>query len=98
MFDIFNQFDCDNCITFYSKKTVCIKFDELFCILEKYVGICGNALKLIKSYLYNRTQRVQIDNVLSVLLILIGVFLKAQFWTFKILFVFIVSEHYFKVS
>ena len=27
--------------------------------------ICGNALKLIKSYFSNRTQRVQIDNVLS---------------------------------
>ena len=36
-----------------------------FCILEKYVGICGNALKLIKSYFSNRTQRVQIDDVLS---------------------------------
>ena len=34
-------------------------------ILEKYVGICGNALKLIKSYFSNRTQRVQIDSVLS---------------------------------
>ena len=22
--------------------------DNLFCILEKYVGICGNSLKLIK--------------------------------------------------
>ena len=33
--------------------------------MEKYVGICGNALKLIKSYFSNRTQRVQIDNVLS---------------------------------
>ena len=32
---------------------------------RKNVGICGNALKLIKSYFYNRTQRVQIDNVLS---------------------------------
>ena len=37
----------------------------MFCILEKYVGICGNALKLIESYFSNRTQRVQIDNVLS---------------------------------
>ena len=36
-----------------------------FCILEKYVGIRGNALKLINSYFSNRTQRVQIDNVLS---------------------------------
>ena len=41
-----------------------IDHDNLFCILEKYVGICGNALKLIKSYFSNRTQRVQIDNVL----------------------------------
>ena len=39
--------------------------DNLFCILEKYVGICGNALKLIKSNFSNRTQRVQIDDVLS---------------------------------
>ena len=42
-----------------------IDHDSLFYILEKYVGICGSALKLIKSYFYNRTQRVQIDNVLS---------------------------------
>ena len=39
--------------------------DNLFCILEKYVGICGNALKLIKSYFSNRSQRGQIDDVLS---------------------------------
>ena len=32
---------------------------------KKYVGICGNAQKFIKSYFSNRTQRVQIDNVLS---------------------------------
>ena len=43
-----------------------IDHDNLFlCILEKYVGICGNALKLIKSYFSNRAQRVQIDDVLS---------------------------------
>ena len=42
-----------------------IDHDNLFCIFEKYVGICGNALKLIKSYVSNRTQRVQIDNALS---------------------------------
>ena len=29
------------------------------------MGICGNALKLIKSYFSNRTQRVQIDDILS---------------------------------
>ena len=42
-----------------------IDHDNLFCILEKYVGICGNALKLIKSYFSNCTQRVEIDDVLS---------------------------------
>ena len=42
-----------------------IDHDNLFCILEKYVGIRGNALKLIKSSFSNRTQRVQIDDVLS---------------------------------
>ena len=42
-----------------------INHDNLFCILEKYVGICGNALKLIKSYFSNRTQRVQIAKFLS---------------------------------
>ena len=42
-----------------------IDHDNIFCILEKYVGICGNTLKLIKSYFSNRTQRVQIDDVLS---------------------------------
>ena len=36
-----------------------------FVFLRKYVGICGIALNLIKSYFYNRTQRVQIDDVLS---------------------------------
>ena len=42
-----------------------IDHDNLFCILKKYVGICGNALKLIKSCFSNCTQRVQIDDVLS---------------------------------
>ena len=42
-----------------------IDHDNLFCIIEKYVGICGNALKLIKSYISNRTQRVHIDDVLA---------------------------------
>ena len=32
-----------------------IDHDNLFCILEKYVGISGNALKLIKSYFSNLT-------------------------------------------
>ena len=42
-----------------------IDHDNLLCTLEKYVGICGNALKLIKSYFSNCTQRVQIDDVSS---------------------------------
>ena len=42
-----------------------IDHDNLFCILEKYVEICGNALQLIKSYFSNHTKRVQIDDVLS---------------------------------
>ena len=41
-----------------------IDHNNLFCILEKYVAICGNAVKLIKPYFSNRTQRVQIDYVL----------------------------------
>ena len=41
------------------------RYTCVFYILEKYVGICGNNIKLIKSYFSNRTQRVQIDNVLS---------------------------------
>ena len=64
---------------------------------SKKMGICGNALKLIKSYLSNRTQRVQIDNVMSDFAnIICGV--RLSFRTFKILFVFIASECYFNVS
>ena len=37
-----------------------IDHDNLFCILENYVGIRGNALKLIKSSFSNRTQRVKL--------------------------------------
>ena len=55
------------------------------------LGICGNDLKLIKLYLSNRTQRVQIKNVLSA-------FANIIFRTFKIVFIFIASEHYFDVS
>ena len=42
-----------------------IDHDNLFFILKKYVGNCGNALRLINSYFSNCTQCVQIDNVLS---------------------------------
>ena len=36
-----------------------------FEILVKYVGFRGKALDLIKSYFSDRTQRVQIDGILS---------------------------------
>ena len=39
--------------------------ENLFNHLEKYVGISGNALKLIKSYFFGRTQKVMIDGILS---------------------------------
>ena len=42
-----------------------IDHDNLFYILEKYVGIGGSALRLIRSYFSYRTQRVQIDGILS---------------------------------
>ena len=42
-----------------------IDHDNLFYILEKYVGIGGSALWLIRSYFSNCTQRVQIDGILS---------------------------------
>ena len=42
-----------------------IDHDNVFYILEKYVGICGSALRLIRSYFCDRTQRVQIDGVMS---------------------------------
>ena len=42
-----------------------IDHDHLFYILEKYVGIGGIGLRLIRSYFSDRTQRVQIDGILS---------------------------------
>ena len=42
-----------------------IDHDNLFYILEKYVGIGGSALRLIRSYFIDRTQRVQIDGIMS---------------------------------
>ena len=35
------------------------------CLNKKYIGISGNALKLIKSYFSGQTQRVMIDGILS---------------------------------
>ena len=42
-----------------------IDHDNLFYILEKYVGIGGSALRLIRSYFSVRTQRVLIDGIMS---------------------------------
>ena len=39
--------------------------DTSFVILEKYVGITGSALQLLKSYFSDRSQRVLIDDVMS---------------------------------
>ena len=42
-----------------------IDHENLFKHLEKYVVISGNALKLMKSYFSERTQKVMIDGILS---------------------------------
>ena len=42
-----------------------IDHDNLFYILEKYVGIGGSALRLTRSYFSDHTQRVQIDGIMS---------------------------------
>ena len=50
-----------------------IDHENLFCILKKYVGIRGNALKLNKSYFSNHTERVQIDVLCDFTNIICGV-------------------------
>ena len=40
-------------------------YDNLFYILQKYIGIGGSALRLIRSYFSDRTQIVQIDGIMS---------------------------------
>ena len=42
-----------------------IDHNNLFYILEKYVGISGSTLRLIRSYFSDRTQKVQIDGIMS---------------------------------
>ena len=55
-----------------------IDHDNLFCILEKYVGICGNALKL--SHIFLTVLNVfKLKMFCLILLILYVVFFKAQF-------------------
>ena len=50
----FNDHIIALCSTYFHIRYKIYKI-YLFCILEIYVGICGNALKLIKSYFSNRT-------------------------------------------
>ena len=42
-----------------------INRDTLFVIIEKYIGITGSALQLLKSYFSDRSQRMLIDDVMS---------------------------------
>ena len=42
-----------------------IDHDNLFYILERHVGIGGSALRLIRSYFSDRTQKIQIDGMMS---------------------------------
>ena len=48
-----------------------IDHDNLFYILEKYIGIGGSALRLIRSYFSDRTQRVKL--IVLCLILLCGV-------------------------
>ena len=57
-----------------------IDHDNLFYTLEKYVGIGGSALRLIRSYFSDRTQRVQIDGSFLILLVCCVGYNRAQFW------------------
>ena len=52
---------------------------NLFCILEKYVRICGNALKLIKSYLLIVLIVFKLMMFCQILLILFVVFPRDRF-------------------
>ena len=48
-----------------------IDHDTLFVILDKYIGIIGSALQLLKSYVSDRSQRVLISEVMSVSVIIL---------------------------
>ena len=56
-----------------------IDHDNLFCILEKYVGICGNALKLIKSHFLIVLNVFKLMMFYQIFLILFVVFLRDRF-------------------
>ena len=71
----------------------------LFEILVKYVGFRGKALDLIKSYFSDRTQRLQIDSILSEFAeIVCDVPHGVSFGTFEILPLYATAECYSEVS
>ena len=72
--------------------------DYLFCILEKNVRICGNALKLIKSYFLIVLNVFKLIMFYQILLEYLWCFSWLCFRTLKILFVLIANERYFEVS
>ena len=57
-----------------------IDHDNLFCILEKYVEIHGNALKLIRSYFLIVLNVFKLMMFYQILLILFVVFLRDRFY------------------
>ena len=60
--------------TFYT-----IDHDNLFYILEKYVGIGGSALRLIRSYFCDHTQIIKIDCIMMILQVCCVGCYRAQF-------------------
>ena len=75
-----------------------IDHDNLFCILEKYVGIRGNGLKLIKSYLLIIFNVFKLMMFCQIVLILFVMFPRDRFQDFKIMFVLIANERDLEIS
>ena len=69
----------------------------LFAILKKYIGFDGNALKLLISYFSDRTQRVQIDGILSEFASLQGS-PRVSFGALEVLLVYVATECYIEIS
>ena len=57
-----------------------IDHSNLFDILEKYVGITGDALQLIKSYFSDRSQSTRIESIMSDIVHIICGVRKVFFW------------------
>ena len=56
-----------------------IDHDNPFCILEKYVGICGNTIKLVKSFFLIVFNVFKLMMFFHILVILFVVFLRDRF-------------------